>query len=126
MKSKGFTILEVMVALAIFATAALAMTKAAQQYTQATSNAKLRTYAQFVAMNEIALMKINGEWLEGTQSKHVEQQGHQWEINKKAQSTISPKVQRIDMSVKWVDSNSGKAESSITQMVFFNYVNQKP
>lgn len=126
MKSKGFTILEVMVALAIFATAALAMTKAVQQYTQATSNAKLRTYAQFVAMNEIALMKINGEWLEGTQSKQVEQQGHQWEINKKAQSTISPKVQRIDMSVKWVDSNSGKAESSITQMVFFNYVNQKP
>lgn len=32
----GFTLLEVMVALAIFATAAIALTKVAMQYTQAT------------------------------------------------------------------------------------------
>ena len=36
MKAKGFTLLEVMVALAIFATAAMAMTKVAMQYTQST------------------------------------------------------------------------------------------
>lgn len=34
MKSKGFTLLEVMVALAIFAVAAVALTKVAMQYTQ--------------------------------------------------------------------------------------------
>ncbi len=39
MKAKGFTLLEVMVALAIFATAAMAMTKVAMQYTQSTANA---------------------------------------------------------------------------------------
>ena len=33
MKSKGFTLLEVMVALAIFAVAAVALTKVAMQYT---------------------------------------------------------------------------------------------
>ena len=49
MKAKGFTLLEVMVALAIFATAAIALTKVAMQYTQATSNAIVRTKAQFVA-----------------------------------------------------------------------------
>lgn len=58
MKAKGFTLLEVMVALwAIFATAAIALTKVAMQYTQATSNAIVRTKAQFVALNEVA---ING------------------------------------------------------------------
>ncbi len=41
MKSKGFTLLEVMVALAIFAVAAVALTKVAMQYTQSTSNAIL-------------------------------------------------------------------------------------
>ncbi len=43
-----------MVALAIFATAAMTLTKVAMQYTQSTSNAILRTKAQFVALNEVA------------------------------------------------------------------------
>lgn len=56
MKAKGFTLLEVMVALAIFATAAVALTKLGMQYTQSTANAILRTKAQFVAMNEVTCL----------------------------------------------------------------------
>ena len=93
MKSKGFTLLEVMVALAIFAVAAVALTKVAM-HTQSTSNAILRTKAQFVAMNEVAMMEINQEWLQGTQSK-VTSQGETWQIDKSAQSTISPNVQKL-------------------------------
>ena len=63
--------LEVMVALAIFATAAMTLTKVAMQYTQSTSNAILRTQAQFVALNEAALMEINQQWLTGTESKQL-------------------------------------------------------
>ena len=48
-KIKGFYLFEVMVALAIFAVAAIALTKIAMQYTQSTSSAILRTKAQFVA-----------------------------------------------------------------------------
>ena len=106
----GFTLLEVMVALAIFATAAIAFTKVAMQYTQATSNAILRTKAQFVALNEVAVMEINQEWLQGTQSKQVSQQGESWQIDKSAQSTISPNVQRIEVQV----------EAGVTSVVFFN------
>ncbi len=95
MKSKGFTLLEVMVALAIFAVAAVALTKVAMQYTQSTSNAILRTKAQFVAMNEIAMMEINQEWLQGTQSKQVTSQGETWQIDKSAESTVSPNVQKL-------------------------------
>lgn len=97
MKAKGFTLLEVMVALAIFATAAVALTKLGMQYTQSTANAILRTKAQFVAMNEASLMQINHEWLQGTQSKQVTSQGETWQIDKRAESTISPNVQRIEI-----------------------------
>lgn len=121
MKSKGFTLLEVMVALAIFAVAAVALTKVAMQYTQSTSNAILRTKAQFVAMNEIALMEINQEWLEGTQSKQVTSQGETWQIDKSAQSTISPNVQKVDVQVSLYDSDKGKVQNGITHLVFFNY-----
>jgi len=96
----GFTLLEVMVALAIFATAAIALTKVAMQYTQATSNAILRTKAQFVALNEVAVMEINQE---------------------SAQSTISPNVQRIEVQVSLFNAEAGKVESGITHLVFFNH-----
>lgn len=121
MKSKGFTLLEVMVALAIFAVAAVALTKVAMQYTQSTSNAILRTKAQFVAMNEIAIMEINQEWLEGTQSKQVTSQGETWQIDKSAQSTISPNVQKVDLQISLYDSDKGKVQNGITHLVFFNY-----
>ncbi|AIY37769.1 TPA: type II secretion system protein GspI [Acinetobacter baumannii] len=121
MKSKGFTLLEVMVALAIFAVAAVALTKVAMQYTQSTSNAILRTKAQFVAMNEVAMMEINQEWLQGTQSKQVTSQGETWQIDKSAQSTISPNVQKIDLQVSLYDLDKGKVQNGITHMVFFNY-----
>ena len=121
MKAKGFTLLEVMVALAIFATAAIALTKVAMQYTQATSNAIVRTKAQFVALNEVAIMEINQEWLQGTQSKQVTEQGETWQIDKKAQSTISPNIQRIDVQVSLFDAEQGKVDGGITHLVFFNY-----
>ena len=120
MKSKGFTLLEVMVALAIFATAAMALTKVAMQYTQATAQAILRTKAQFVAQNEIAKMQIKGEWLEGTQSVQSSGQGEHWQVEKSAQSTISPNVQRVEIHVRLFNTETGKAESGVTDLVFFN------
>ncbi|MDS7693646.1 type II secretion system minor pseudopilin GspI [Acinetobacter soli] len=121
MKTKGFTLLEVMVALAIFATAAVALTKLGMQYTQSTANAVLRTKAQFVAMNEAAMMQINREWMQGTSSKQVTSQGETWQVDKTAQATISPNVQRIEIQISRFDPQQNKVEAGITHMVFFNY-----
>ncbi|MBU3847742.1 MAG: type II secretion system minor pseudopilin GspI [Candidatus Acinetobacter avistercoris] len=118
---KGFTLIEVVVALAIFAVAAMALTKVAMQYTQSTANAILRTKAQFVAQNEIAKMQMNGEWLEGTQSEQFTAQGETWQIDKRSESTISPNVQKIEIQVSLFNNESGKVEAGITNMVFYNY-----
>lgn len=118
----GFTLIEVVVALAIFAVAAMALTKVAMQYTQSTANSILRTKAQFVAQNEISQMVINREWLTGTSSKQITAQGETWQIDKKTESTISPSVQKIDVQVSLFDKTTGKVEAGITNMVFFNYI----
>ncbi|MEG0340674.1 MAG: type II secretion system minor pseudopilin GspI [Acinetobacter sp.] len=120
-KKTGFTLIEVVVALAIFAIAAMALTKVAMQYTQATSNAILRTKAQFVAQNEIALMEINREWLQGTSSKQITAQGETWQVDKKAESTISPDVQRIELQVSLFNTDQGKVETGVTTLIFFNH-----
>jgi general secretion pathway protein I len=124
-RASGFTLLEVMVALAIFATAAMALTKVAMQYTQSTSHAILRTKAQFVALNEAAQMEINQEWLTGTSSRQITQQGESWQIDKKSEPTISPNVQRVDIQVGIVNADTGQLESGVSSLVFFNHrVNQ--
>ena len=119
-RATGFTLLEVMVALAIFATAAMTLTKVAMQYTQFTSNAILRTKAQFVALNEVAQMEINQEWMEGTASKQLTQQGETWQIDKRSEPTVSPNVQRIELQVSLVNQDSGQVESGISSLMFFN------
>lgn len=116
----GFTLLEVMVALSIFATAAMALTQVAMQYTQSTAHNILRTQAQFVALNEAALMEINQEWLTGTASKQVTQQGQTWQIDKRAESTISPNVQRIELQISRLDEQSEIAQG-ISHITFFNH-----
>lgn len=121
MKNKGFTLLEVMVALAIFAVAAMALTQTAMQYTQATSHSILRTKAQFVAMNEIARMEIQQEWLNGTASTQIEEQGETWQIDKTSQSTISPNVQRVQVKVSLYDTQAAKVAGQIAELSFFNY-----
>ena len=124
-RASGFTLLEVMVALAIFATAAMALTKVAMQYTQSTSHAILRTKAQFVALNEAAQMEINQEWLTGTSSRQITQQGESWQIDKKSEPTISPNIQRVDIQVGIVNADTGQQESGVSSLVFFNHrVNQ--
>ena len=120
-RASGFTLLEVMVALAIFATAAMALTKVAMQYTQSTSHAILRTKAQFVALNEAAQMEINQEWLTGTSSRQITQQGESWQIDKKSEPTISPNVQRVDIQVGIVNADTGQLESGVSSLVFFNH-----
>jgi len=121
MKTKGFTLLEVMIALAIFAIAALALTQVATQYNQSTYQSELKTKAQFVALNEQAQMEINKAWLTGSESKRVSQQGVDWQIDKNSQPTISQNVQRIDMQISLFNTETGKVENGITDLTFFNY-----
>ena len=115
----GFTLLEVMVALAIFATAAVALTKVGMQYTQSTAHAILRTKAQFVALNEISMMEINRDWLQGTASKQITQQGETWQIDKSAQATISANVQRVNVQVSLVNTETGKVDSGVTSCLLY-------
>lgn len=120
MYSKGFTLLEVMVALAIFAIATMALSKVAMQYTQATERAILRMKAEFVAQNQIAMLEIQPIWLQGSQTERVAAQGEHWSIEQTASNTISPDIQRIDVQVSLYDPKQNQVVSGVRNVVFFN------
>lgn len=116
--TKGFTLLEVMVALAIFAVAAIAVTKVGMNFTQSIGQMNDRTFAHFVAMNELAALEINGSWPEGTGEKIVDEQGQQWQVSHQVYSTISENVSRIEIRVSTVGED-GQTGQPITSIVAF-------
>ena len=116
--TKGFTLLEVMVALAIFAVAAIAVTKVGMNFTQSIGQMNDRTFAHFVAMNELAALEINGSWPEGTGEKIVDEQGQQWQVSHQVYSTISENVSRIEIIVATVGEDGQKVQP-ITSIVAF-------
>jgi len=71
---RGFTLVEVLVALAIVSIALLAALRAAGQATNAVGELRLRLFAGWVAENRLAEHRARGDWLplgigRGTQSQ---------------------------------------------------------
>ena len=79
---RGFTLLEVMVALAIFATASIALYSAVQHITRNSAGLSERTQALWIADNRLnelrAGMLARGQERQERQEKRVEFGGRQW------------------------------------------------
>ena len=114
----GFTLLEVMVALAIFAVAAIAVTKVGMNFTQSIGQMNDRTFAHFVAMNELTDLEINGSWPEGTGEKIVDEQGQKWVVSHQVYNTIGENVRRIEIRVA-LTNDDGQAAGNVTSIVAF-------
>lgn len=97
-RAQGFTLLEVMVALAIFAVAAIALTKAGMSYTQSVISLRERTLAHFVLMNEAAQFTIQQAWPEGIGQKQLTAFGSQWDVRQQVSATPSADTRRVELT----------------------------
>lgn len=117
---KGFTLLEVMVALAIFAVAAVALTKAGMNYVNTVEGIETRTLAHFVAMNEAASMTVTQAWLEGSAEHNVEEQGRRWQIATQAfPIATTASVRRVEIKVAPIVPETDKPGDTATVLVVF-------
>lgn len=112
---QGFTLLEVMVALAILALVAVSASQASRSYLQSVSNLKTRSLAYFVAQNTLAELRINGVWLTGTDTRQVESQGQRWQITIVAQPTAIDNLEKVQIAVAPYDS-AGNVGHNITDL----------
>lgn len=78
---QGFTLIEVMVALAILATVAVIASQASGTYLRSVDNLKTRTLAHFVAQNTAANLQINAQWPQSPQVSMVSEQGRTWQVS---------------------------------------------
>jgi general secretion pathway protein I len=113
----GFTLVEVLVALAIVSIALLAALRAAGQGTNTVGELRLRVFASWVAENRLAEHRARGDWLalgigRGTQS----QGGVEFSWREEVIGTPNSAFRRVDVFVS-VPADESRALARLTGFV---------
>lgn len=103
----GFTLVEVLVALAIIAIALLAALRAAGQGTGSVGDLRSRLLAGWVAENQLAEHRARGDWLPlGIQHGKAREGGIEYSWREEVIATPNPAFRRIDVFVFEVPEES--------------------
>ena len=98
--NRGFTLIEVMVAIAIFAMAALAAVSAASGHLNSLSTIQQRTFAQYVAANRLTELNLTTTWpIKDNQRGSERQGGVEWQWRQQVVETVTPNVVAVTIEV---------------------------
>ena len=95
----GFTLIEVMVALAILAVVAVAASRASSAYLSSVDVLRTRTLAHFVAQNAAADLRIQDTWLTANSAQTINAQGRDWQITMTVSQGITPALKEVNIAV---------------------------
>ena len=98
-RESGFTLIEVMVALAILAVVAVAASRASSAYLSSVDVLRTRTLAHFVAQNAAADLRINETWLTENRTQTVNAQGRDWQVTMTLADTLTPALKEVNITV---------------------------
>lgn len=100
-KTRGFTLLEILVALAVLAVTLMAASRSIGISLQSTQQIKQRLLAEWVAQNRLATHRINQDWPGiGTTSGQETQGGIELSWIEEVSATPHPLFRRLDIRVK--------------------------
>lgn len=117
---RGFTLLEVLVALAIFAIAAVALLSAQNGQLVTTARLADKRIAHWAALNHLAELQLQRAFPEvGQGQRPVSLAGRDWVITTKVSPTPSRDVRRLDISVALKAEGFLESQSAVTSLVAF-------
>jgi general secretion pathway protein I len=101
---RGFTLIEVLVALAIVAIGMAAVLGALSSSANTLSYLRDKTFAQWVALNQIATLRLSGQMTPtGNSDGDTDFAGRTWHWRREVTATQVPGVVRIDVKVRPAD-----------------------
>jgi general secretion pathway protein I len=119
-RAAGFTLLEVLVAMAIFAVVAMALLNAGRDQIQTSARLEEKTFAHWVAMNRIAELQSGGQLPDsGRGVETVTMAGQSWRIVIQVEPTPAPNVKRMTVDVGHAPGNFGDDPPVITSLTAF-------
>ena len=105
--NRGFTLLEILIALAVLAVAMGAIIKASSDFTGSHAHLQARTMANWVARNVLVEFQVNGEWPRVGERKGTMEMGRsEWDWLARISQTEEAELRRIDVEVRPADSDS--------------------
>lgn len=116
-RQKGFTLLEVLIAVAILSIAMISAMIAISSHIKNQVYMKDRTFAHWVAMNSVAELRAHDEWPgsgELTGSEEMGQRSYLWKI--KVTAFDGGAVRRLDVEVE-AEDDPGQTLSSLIAFV---------
>ena len=112
---RGFTLLEILIALAVLAVALGAIIKSSSDFTGSHAHLQARSMANWVARNVLVEFKLNGEWPRVGERKGTMEMGHlEWRWVARISQTEETRLRRIDVEVSTVDSDSDQPVTTLS------------
>ncbi|MGK2915276.1 MAG: type II secretion system minor pseudopilin GspI [Porticoccaceae bacterium] len=115
-RARGFTLFEVLIALAIFALCAAVLLEQSNRSLRQQQALEARTFARWIAENHLTELQLRGEWLAvGSHDESLDMAAQSWEIETLVAATADPDLERVDIAV----SNSAAAEVVLNRLTGF-------
>jgi general secretion pathway protein I len=112
---RGFTLIEVLVALVIVAVGMAAVMSALSSAANTVSFLRDETFANYVALNKIATLRLSGQIPQtGTSDGDLDYANRSWHWRQEVVSTEIPGVVRIDVKVRPKEVKAGDDEAWTT------------
>ncbi|MNM44636.1 Bacterial type II secretion system protein I/J [compost metagenome] len=109
-RARGFTLLEVMVALAVFAVVAAMVQATLQRHVHNTRMLENRALAGWLADTALAELQLKGAERPGIHEDVREQGNRRWRVQQDIQATAEPQMRLVRVRVTELDSDDGGTE----------------
>ena len=114
-RARGFTLIEVLVALAILAIAMAALVTEIAGYVGSAGRMREMTLGLWVAHNRLTEIELQPGWPDiGTSDGEVEMAGREWRWNVTVAETPDPKVRRVNILV-----HVGRREDAVADLTSY-------
>jgi len=112
----GFTLLEVMIAVTVFAVIATTISQTTSQSVGNLLYLQDKTLASFVAENRLTEVRLSGYPNVGDSNDVVDMAGREWRVNTKVENTEFPDTRRVTVAVASIDDKESSLATIATIM----------